>query len=91
MGTLLLVHAHPDDECVATGGVMIRARTKTRPGAQWRVGREFNRRIAVEFGAASIPGAVPQHSVQVLGGASEPSARPEAALSVVPKPASGDR
>ena len=25
MGTLLLVHAHPDDECVATGGVMIRA------------------------------------------------------------------
>jgi N-acetyl-1-D-myo-inositol-2-amino-2-deoxy-alpha-D-glucopyranoside deacetylase len=26
MGTLLLVHAHPDDECVATGGVMMRAR-----------------------------------------------------------------
>jgi LmbE family N-acetylglucosaminyl deacetylase len=25
MGTLLLVHAHPDDESVATGGVMIRA------------------------------------------------------------------
>jgi LmbE family N-acetylglucosaminyl deacetylase len=25
MGTLLLMHAHPDDECVATGGVMIRA------------------------------------------------------------------
>ena len=25
MGTLLLVHAHPDDECVATGGVMLRA------------------------------------------------------------------
>jgi LmbE family N-acetylglucosaminyl deacetylase len=25
MGTLLLVHAHPDDECVATGGVMMRA------------------------------------------------------------------
>src|SRR5258708_39727450 len=25
MGTLLLVHAHPDEECVATGGVMIRA------------------------------------------------------------------
>ena len=25
MATLLLVHAHPDDECVATGGVMLRA------------------------------------------------------------------
>src|SRR5437899_12514093 len=25
MATLLLVHAHPDDESVATGGVMIRA------------------------------------------------------------------
>jgi N-acetyl-1-D-myo-inositol-2-amino-2-deoxy-alpha-D-glucopyranoside deacetylase len=25
MSTLLLVHAHPDDECVATGGVMLRA------------------------------------------------------------------
>jgi LmbE family N-acetylglucosaminyl deacetylase len=26
MTTLLLVHAHPDDECIATGGVMLRAR-----------------------------------------------------------------
>jgi len=25
MATLLLMHAHPDDECVATGGVMLRA------------------------------------------------------------------
>ena len=25
MTTLLLVHAHPDVECIATGGVMLRA------------------------------------------------------------------
>ncbi len=73
------------------GGVMIRARIKTRPGAQWRVGREFNRRIAIEFGAAAIPGAVPQRSVLMIAAAT-PAARPETPLSVVPKPASsGER
>ncbi len=30
----------------STGGMVMRARIRTMPGGQWRVGREFNRRIA---------------------------------------------
>ena len=36
------------------GNVVIRARTKTRPIQQWRVGREFNRRIKKAFDSEGI-------------------------------------
>lgn len=38
----------------ADSAVVIRARTKTRPMQQWRVGREFNRRLKQEFDARGI-------------------------------------
>ena len=34
--------------------VMIKARTKTKPVAQWTVGREFNRRLKIKFDAEKI-------------------------------------
>ncbi len=49
------------------GGLVLRARIKTRPGRQWAVGREFNRRIAAELTAAGVPAPVPQRAVQMLG------------------------
>jgi small conductance mechanosensitive channel len=44
--------------------VMLRARIKARPGQQWRVGREYNRRIKVAFAANGIEIPYP-HQVQV--------------------------
>ena len=38
----------------ADSAVVIKARTKTRPMQQWRVGREFNRRLKKEFDARGI-------------------------------------
>ena len=38
----------------ADSAVIVRARTKTRPMQQWRVGREFNRRLKQEFDARGI-------------------------------------
>lgn len=34
--------------------VIVRGRIKTRPGQQWRIGREFNRRIKARFDAEGI-------------------------------------
>ena len=35
-------------------GVVVKARIKTKPGDQWRVGREFNRRLKLAFDAARV-------------------------------------
>ena len=38
----------------ADSAIMIRARIKTKPGMQWRVGREFNRRMKAKFDELDI-------------------------------------
>jgi small-conductance mechanosensitive channel len=35
-------------------GVVLKGRFKTRPGDQWRVGREFQRRLKLEFDRRGI-------------------------------------
>ena len=44
-------------------GVRIKARTRVRPGEQWKVGREFNRRIKRRFDELGIELPVPQQKV----------------------------
>ena len=41
-------------------GLLIRARLNTKPIEQWRIGREFNRRMNQAFEAAGIQMPVPQ-------------------------------
>jgi small-conductance mechanosensitive channel len=43
--------------------VNIKARTKTRPIQQWRVGREFNRRIKIKFDELNIEIPFPHHTI----------------------------
>jgi small conductance mechanosensitive channel len=62
-------------------GPVIRARTKVRPGEQWKVGREFNRRIKRRFDELGIELPVPQQKVVFSGGAAE-----DAAAVLLPEP-----
>ncbi len=39
---------------LSDNGVVLKARIKTRPGEQWRVGRAYNRRIKAAFDAAGV-------------------------------------
>ncbi len=48
-------------------GVLIKSRTKVRAGEQWKVGREFNRRIKRRFDELGIELPVPQQKVQYAG------------------------
>ncbi|MDP1874263.1 mechanosensitive ion channel family protein [Phenylobacterium sp.] len=43
-----------DVSALADSGVVLRARIKTPPGAQWGVGRAFNRRIKAAWDAAGV-------------------------------------
>ncbi len=47
----------------ADSAVMIKARIKTRPGEQWRIGREFNRRMKVRFDELGIEIPFPHQTV----------------------------
>ncbi len=51
---------------LADSGVVIRGRVKTRPGEQWRVGREFNRRIKRRFDELGIEIPFPQRTVHLI-------------------------
>lgn len=46
--------------------IVIKARIKTRPGQQWEVGREFNRRMKQRFDAAGITIPFPQRTVHMV-------------------------
>jgi small conductance mechanosensitive channel len=48
----------------ADSALLIKARLKTRPSKQWRVGREFNRRLHLTFAARDIEIPYPQVTVR---------------------------
>ncbi len=50
-------------ERFAESSVVIRARLTTRPGQQWRLAREFNRRLKIEFDAKGIEFPFPTRTV----------------------------
>lgn len=52
----------------AESSVVIRARTTTRPGEQWRIGREFNRRLKVRFDENGIEFPFPTRTIYNVKG-----------------------
>jgi small conductance mechanosensitive channel len=64
--------------------VVVRGRIKTRPGEQWRVGREFNRRLKRRFDELGIEIPFPQRTVHLVA---EPSRAAPAMQGDVASPA----
>jgi small conductance mechanosensitive channel len=56
-------------------GVVVVARSKTRAGEQWKVAREFNRRLKLRFDELGVDFPYPHQTVQVA----EPAATAAAA------------
>lgn len=52
----------------AESSVVIRARLTTRPGQQWRIAREFNRRLKMKFDADGIEFPFPTRTVYQIKG-----------------------
>lgn len=49
----------------ADSAIILRARLHTRPGEQWKVGREYNRRLKAAFDAAGIEFPFPQRTLSL--------------------------
>lgn len=60
--------------------VVVKARTKTRPGKQWRMGREFNRRLKLAFDARQIE--IPFPHVVVYAGQGKDGTAPALPVAV---------
>lgn len=65
-----------DVSALADSGVVLRARIKTPPGAQWGVGRAFNRRIKTAWDAAGVEIPYP-HMHLVMPQPAHTSPRPD--------------
>lgn len=69
----------------------VRARIKTRPGDQWRVGRELNRRLKQRFDELGIRIPFPQSVVHVAGSGDDAQPVAAAAPAALTSAASGRR
>ncbi len=57
-------------------GVIVKVRSKVRAGEQWKVGREFNRRVKRRFDQLGIELPVPQQKVVFDGGQGDQAGSP---------------
>lgn len=54
--------------------VILKARIKTRPGAQWRVGHEYRRRLKMQFDRLGIQMPYPQRTIHIQSEGRAPAA-----------------